>query len=1071
MQCFEAERKIITRQIRTRLGELQDFFYWHRQPIGAIEYCVTGKGKGPERAPDEGWQPFALKTRWGGFDQTTWFRMSVTVPKEIAGMPCVALIRPGGESLVYVNGVPFQGLDARRDELFLTNAAEGGETYHLVLESVPSVEEDIYHIFEYADVAGFDSRTWDAYWDFAVGLEITGVLPPDSVVRMRLLELIERTLLIIDLNRPGSPEYYESLQEARAAYQEGMRILRNDGDNGNLVLVGQSHIDTAWLWPLRETRRKCGRTFATVLRLMERHPEFLFMASQPAQLEWIKEHYPETYEGIKRRVAEGRWEPIGGMYVESDCNVPCGESFVRQFLYGNRFFRKEFGVHTRTAWLPDTFGDSWALPQILRKAQIDVFVTNKINWSEFTTFPYDFFLWEGPDGTRIPCVIPPSNYDPPIKLPNIVFQWEQFAQKDIVDVLPFSYGYGDGGGGPTSDMIETGKRLRDVAGIPKCRFGRMQDCLDEMLATCAKDKLPVWNGELYLELHRGCQTTQARTKRNNRKSELLLRDVEFLNSLAVLHNGVYEREKIDTAWKTVLLNQFHDILPGSSVNEVYAVADKDYAQIRQLLSEAWESARAHICSLVDAGANGDAVVVFNTLPWVRTDVVLCHDLSFPEGSVLKSPRGEIVCSQKTADGSLLFLAEAVSPMGYTVFDVVRSSDAGSDVEPGSPFGMPRARRSLPARLRDVEPGSPFGMPRGELHQDPEGNVTATLENDFVQLTVDNCGRLTSLFDRRLSRECLADGRCGNVLQLFEDRPRANDAWDIDYNFENKAWEPAPAKTFEIVEQGPVRVVLRVERHTEKSVILQDIIVYRHTARVDFVTKVDWHEKRTLLKVAFPVSVRSQKATYEIQFSAIERSTHGNTDWDRARFEVTGHKWADLSEGDFGVSLLNDCKYGYDVRGNVLRLSLLRSPISPDPHADEGEHEFIYAILPHAGTWRTETVKEAFELNVPLRSSLVANHGGGSLPNVYAFAFVDVDHVILNTVKRCEDSDEIVVRLYEAHGTRGPVTVTFANPIKRAVECDLMEENEQPVEWNKYSIRFYAKPFEIRTFKVAFESLY
>lgn len=1041
MQCFEAEREIVIRQIRNRLREVEELFYQQRTPIELIDYCVTGRGRGPERPPEDGWQPFAVHSRWGGFDQTTWFRMTVTIPESMRGMPVVALIRPGGESLVYLNGTPFQGIDSKRDAIFLSESAQGGEQFCVHLESVPSVQHDAYHEFEYAYIAVFDKNSWDVYWDFQVVLEVVSVLPKESVIRRRLLTLLEKTIKRIDLRHPGSAQYYESLTEAREELKHGLELFRNAGDMGNLVLVGQSHIDTAWLWPLRETRRKCGRTFSTVLRLMERYPDFLFMASQPAQLEWIKEHYPEVFQQIRERVAEGRWEPIGGMYVESDCNVPCGESFVRQLLFGNRFFRKEFGIHTRTAWLPDTFGDSWALPQILRKAQIDTFVTNKINWSEFTKFPYDYFQWEGPDGTRIACLIPPLNYDPPIRLPQLMMQWEQFAQKDRVDMLPFSYGYGDGGGGPTVDMIETGRRLGDIAGVPRCKFGRMQDCLDEMKRRCPTETLPVWNGELYLELHRGCQTTQARTKRNNRKCELLLRDAEFFNSVSTLYGGLYEQEAINAAWKKVLLNQFHDILPGSSITEVYKVAEEDYAAARALTEQALNRAAEHILSLIDTGGAEAPVVVFNTLPWVRTDVALLSGTAWGEDVRVVNCRGEECLTQESEAGELLFLAGEVPPLGYSVYEVVTRRE-------------PNSARSYP-RIQPV---------RGRVGEDINGKQFAEIENEFLRICVDDSGTLTRIQDLKRDRDILEKGERGNVLQLFDDRPARNDAWDIDFNFADAWWEPSLAEKLELVENGPIRVVLRFKRKTECSTIEQDIVMYAHTTRVDFVTRVDWHEKRTLLKVAFPVDIRASRATYEIQFAAIERPTHNNTDWDKARFEVTGHKWADLSEGNYGVSLLNDCKYGYDIKGNCLRLSLLRSPISPDPHADEGQHHFVYSIYPHAGTWRTRTVQEAFELNVPLRTARTKAQSG-PLPSAYSFASTSAENVIIHTVKRCEDSDHLIVRVYEAYGQRGPVELTFGTCLESAVECDLMEENDVPVEWSGHSIRFYIKPFEIRTFKV------
>ena len=980
MAGFEAERTILGYQLQARLKEIEETIYSARQPIGGIEACVTGPGKGPERAPKSGWKPFKVHDRWGGFDQTTWFRMKVRVPASMKGHRVVALVRPCGESLAYIDGKPVQGLDRNRDELYLTEKARGGETFEIVLESVPSVRFDEYHYFEHADLVVMHPTAWDFWWDCSVIMDVLEVLPTTDTAYPRLQDLLNRAMKSVDLQHKNEPAYWTSLQKARQLLQAGLKDFEAPPGAGRLTVTGQSHIDTAWLWPLRETRRKCGRTFSTALTLLDRYPEFVFMASQPVQFEWMKKEYPEQFRRVKRHVKSGQWEPLGAMWVECDCNVPSGEAFVRQLLFGNRFWRKEFGVHSRTAWLPDTFGDSWSLPQILKKAQVDTFVTTKLTWSQFNRPAHSVWQWEGTDGTRILAMHPYHNYNGLMRIQQAVEQWDNFKQKDLIDECPYPAGHGDGGGGPTMKIIERGKRLGNIVGVPQCSFGRMQDSIDRMAAQCDFGALPRWNDELYLELHRGCQTTQARTKRNNRKCELLLRDAEFFNSLALLDGGKYDQKNLEEAWKIVLTNQFHDILPGSSITEVYAQADIDYAEAKEMANTAMRAALERLSGRIDAGGEGVSIVVFNTLSWERCDVVRAQ-ASLPKGAfhVLDAQGNPVPC-QRIGRDELVFLANDLPPLGYAVYRIL--------------------------------PGTVEASPEGGLKAKASG-----MENDYVRVRFDKKGRLSSVYDKVNRREVLPKGEAANVLQLFDDRPGRNDAWDIDHNFDEIMWEPAAPESVDVVEEGPVRAVVRMVRKTERSTITQDIVLHAHSPRIDFVTNVDWHEKRVLMKVAFPVDVRASQATYEIQFGSIERPTHHNTTYDRARFEVTGHKWADLSEGDYGASLLNDCKYGYDVKDNVLRLSLLRSPVMPDEAADEGLQEFTYSLFPHTGDWRHGAVQQGYELNCPV-VAVQGGNGQGRLASTASFASVDTDHVVIDTVKRHEDSSALIVRLYEALGQRG-----------------------------------------------------
>lgn len=1061
---FAAERPVVIQQLHNRLKTIYATLYAERRAIGKIEYVVTGQGKGPEAIPKQGWEPFPENCRWGGFDQTTWFRVKVTVPKEWQGETVVALVRTaewslipgstglteGGEALAYVDGVPRQGIDRNRDEILLAEKAKGGEKFELVFEACPSTRYDLHHLFGYAEIAIRRALPWEFYWDALVPLQACETLDPNWAPARKLLEVVNEAVKRVALQHvdarkhpsfdPQPPTrwfcevldeeaYLESLKKAQRFLRKELKAFATSEGMGSLTLAGHAHIDTAWLWPLRETQRKCSRTFSTILRLMERYPEFHFSCSQPVQYTWMKEHYPTIFEGIKKRVKEGRWELCGAPWVEPDHNMPSGEALIRQYLYGNRWFDREFGQRSRVAWVPDSFGYPYQLPQIMKMCQLSSFITTKIDWSQYTKFPYSMFMWEGADGTRIPAVMPPLNYNGNPTPADCREQWNRFQQKERVDELPFPFGYGDGGGGPTAGQIETGRRLENLAGVPKCTFGRLEDCVERMVKKTDRNKLPVWNGELYLEYHRACQTSQARTKQNNRLSELLLRNAELFNSLAHLHGGTYDNDNLYAAWLTVLTYQFHDILPGSSLTEVYTQGEQDYAEAREHIVAADKQALVHLIKKIDTAGEGTPLVVFNTTPWVRTEAATVPvELPNEPFSVL-DPRGEVVPHQRLDDETLLFEARDVPPMGWAVYRL--------------------ARRREEAQAGMLE-------------------VTQTrLENEYLRVQLDKNGQLTSVYDKFEDREVLAPGARGNVFQLFDDRPHLHDAWDTDFNFEETMWEFEPAESVEVVEKGPVRVAVRVVRKTKRSTLQQDIVLYAHSPRIDFMTKVDWHEKQTLFKVAFPVDVRSTRATYEIQYGAIERPTHSNRDADRAQFEVAAQRWADLSEGDYGVSLLNDCKYSYDVRGNTLRLSLMRSPIDPDPQADEGEHTFTYSLYPHAYDWRNGTVTQAYELNVPL-ITVESPPIKGALPPVYSFVSVDSEHVVLDTVKKHEDSAALILRLYESHGQRGDCTLTFAQKPTKVTECDGMEENDTPVKFTGNAFTIYVTPYQVRTFKVTFK---
>jgi len=854
---------------------------------------------------------------------------------------------------------------------------------------------------------------------------------------MQMLDLVDRAIKSIDLNATGDLDAYHSqLAAAQGLFRKALAKFRHSVGSGALMLASHSHIDVAWQWRLRETRRKVGRTFSTVLHYLEQYPEATFLQSQPQLYEYAKEHFPTLWERLKERVKEGRWEPNGAGWVEQDMNMPSGESHVRQYLYGNRFYQAEFGVRARTVWMPDCFGFPHTLPQIMRKAQIDGFATWKLHYNDYQQHPYCFFKWRGLDGTEIHSVSLPTLCGGDPSPHEVKRHWDAFRQKDLTDEYLYVFGHGDGGGGPTPEMFEYMRRQDDLVGVPKCRFGRWQDGFDKLVETSDDERVPVFSDELYLEEHRGCQTSQARTKRNNRKCELLARDTEMLASLAHVAGSRYRGAEIEKAWKRVLVNQFHDILPGSSIAAVYEDAERDYDMARDTFTDVRDEALNLLASTIDTAGEGTPVVVHNTLGWTRDDVATLKLDGSSRGDVhVVDGRGSPVPCQKIAeaDGSdaILFEVAAAPSVGHAVYRLVEGEPARRAVVKGAP------------------------------------KATKTrLTNDFFDVRFARDGSISRIVDKTNGREVLADGARGNELQMLDDRPAMYDAWNIDFNVDDVTTTVTDVVSVDVVETGPVRATVEIVKDTGRSTIRQRISLWRTIPRVDFATAVDWHDKHRLLKAAFPVNVLSRRATYEIQYGAVERPTHHSTSHDRARFEVTGHRWIDLSESGYGVSLLNDCKYGFDVHDGTMRISLLRSTTNPDPHADEGLQEFTYSLYPHAGGWQeADTVRRAHELNAPLVARAADKHTG-SVPAEMGFVSVDRPGVVIDAIKRAEDSDALIVRLYEAHGSRGPVKLAFRDAPKSVTECDLMEENDEPVGTDGAVVEFDIKPWELRTFKVS-----
>jgi len=837
----------------------------------------------------------------------------------------------------------------------------------------------------------------------------------------RLRGIFTTGLFGLDLG-PFSRDGRSAARDEIARFYERVKPVSAFAAERTVSVAGNAHIDLAWLWRWLETVEVTRATFDTVMNNMDEYPELVYLQSQAQTYRWMKDLYPEVFERIKQRVKDGRWEIVGGMWAEPDCNLIDGESFVRQILYGRRFFKLHFGRDITVGWNPDSFGYNWNMPQILTKSGFTSFVTQKISWNETNVFPHHLFWWEGPDGSRLLTYFPPTGYVGSLESSELVEGISLFERNTGLKNPFILYGLGDHGGGPNRRMLDRARGLAEQKIFPKIEPTTAASYLGRFAPRTLKS-LPVWKDELYLEYHRGTFTTQAATKNNNRKSEVLMANAEKMSSLAMLFAQPYRQADLGSAWEKVLFNQFHDILPGSSINPVYRDAAEQYQQVRRTAGGALNQSLEALAKRVDtaSGPEGRPLLVFNTLSWNRDGVVTADLPRETTGGVrVVDDRGREVPSQVLAEErSLIFVARDVPAGGFRLFKV----QGGKPAEGAS---------SLRA-------------------------AASSLENEYFALKVDPAsGDIVSLYDKVNKREVLPAGARANSLQLLEDIPEEYDAWNIGYT--GRSWTIDKADSVELASSGPVKAVLRVKKSFlglakarrepgsdfPSSFFTQDIVLWNGLPRVDVEMSADWWEDHVLLKAAFPVGVQNTQAAYEIPCAYIYRPTGRATDWEKARYEVPALRWGDLSEDGYGVSLINENKYGYDVEGNVMRLTLLRSPLDPDPMADKGKHRFSYSLYPHPGTWReADTVRKGYEFNTPLLARFTEAHGG-ELPAAFSFFQADPSNIVLAAIKKAEDRESLVLRLYEAEGSPVDARLSFFRAPKEAFELDLMENRLKPI---------------------------
>ena len=958
---------------------------------------------------------------WGKKWESAWFHLKGQCPKDWDGDTVATELDFSGEGLVFdKDGKALQGLtngsiwdpNFARTRVQVVESCTKGEKIEIWVEAAanslfgvftdpdPGEESPKRHGWFDAKVESlafgkFDRNLWHLYLDVRILRGMIKHLDENSIQRARAIRALNDCINTFSDDQKNADKSRTCLQKELGK--------KSSASDLSVSAIGHAHIDTGWLWPVRETVRKCARTFATQLNIIDSYPNYIFGASQPQHYQFMKENYPEIYDRIKTAVKNGNWECQGGMWVEADCNLINGESMVRQFMHGKNFFKDEFDVIVDNLWLPDVFGYSAALPQILKKSGVDFFLTQKLSWSQFNEFPHQTFKWRGIDGSEVVTHFPPENtYNSELDTEFLLPAHTGFKEKDKLDEFISLFGVGDGGGGPKPENIELGMRMADLENSPKVKFDTAQNFFHRL--NTQKEKLETWVGELYLELHRGTLTTHGLVKKQNRKLEWKLRAVEMLWSCLPLEN--YPSEKLDAIWKKLMINQFHDIIPGSSINLVYQTTHKEYEEIHAECDELFDKSSKLLFE-----QDSNCFVLINTLSnsWEGKVVI---PKSF-NGYSVTNIDGDELPIQKSENEDMMFVN--LDPLSITTF--VR----GDKVE------------TKQAKNRHL-----------------------VLENNRICYTFNQDGQMVSAHDKELDKEVLTDP--GNVLSLYEDRPNNWDAWDVDFFYREALIETARVTSSKNGSMGVVVQQLEFSFTIGNSVVQQTISLYPKSKRIDFETTVDWKEKHKMLRVHFPVDVMAERASFDIQYGYVKRNTHRNTSWDKAKFEVVGHKYADLSDHDYGVALLNDCKYGYMVHDNLLDLNLLRSPSNPDPDADMGVHEFTYSLFPHENDLiNSDTIQESSCLN---QEPLLFD-GARSSANIPIQ--LKGNGLDLTVLKKAEKEDCLIVRVVETHGRKSAGSLLFQGTI---TECNLIEwDNISDAKQIDSEMPLLLLPFEIKTFKI------
>lgn len=996
---------------------------WHRTKgvhSGYGEYTVDESFDGEIRLGDI-W--------YAAYESADWFTAEVTVPESWEGKEVRFMLDIGGEALVTINDVIRGSVTSggqHREEILLNESFKAGDKLTIKIEATvhsgdfcdeamdgAKVRE---HRFKKAEFVTVDNTVMGYWYDLDTAFEALDFIK-DDYIRAAVYTAIDESLHVVDFDFEDE-RVRESVAKAAELFHKLLGEIKYVPQS-EIIYTSHSHIDVAWLWRIRESVRKGARTFSNNMTLMDKYPEMTFAQSQAVLYDMMKRYNPDVYAKIKEKVANGQWDIVGNVWVEADTNIASGEALIRQLLYGREFFLKEFGKCSDTYWLPDCFGFSWALPQIIKRSGMKYFITSKLNNNDTNRFPHTIFRWKGNNGDDIIAYLQRAEYNGEYNV-NEMKRVETTDEKTIVKTSMAMFGHGDGGGGAKSEMLERGRRLQNFPGLPATRIGHVSEFFDKVNEK--RDELPVWNNEMYYENHRGTYTSQAFVKKYNRRNEYLLSRSEMAHIFAgALAKGEYPKALLEECWRGLLTNQFHDILPGSSIHEVYVDAKKDYAFLTEKTTGLLSSALSEINS--EIRLENDSAVVWNLTSLeqhcpVNVEVPSADLVAFDDyGNVLPS-----AVAEKDGKFILTFTPDSLPAMTFRTFKIGKAECAA-----------------------------------------PAVTATATLlENKKLRVELNADGIITGIYDKLNDREVL-EGK-GNLLSISQDKCVHETAWNLEINYQKKMWELEKADKVEVIESNAQRGVIRTVHSFNKSTITQDIILNADSDEIVFDTTVDWWETDKVLKAAFDVAVINTEASYEIAHGAIRRPTHFNTSYDAAMFEVCGHKWADLSEGGYGVSILNDCKYGYDIHDSKMRITLMRSSTCPDRTADHGINTFTYVLYPHKNGWQdAQTVRKALALNVaPVASFIKAQPG--TIGKVDSLAGISCDNVIIEAIKQAQDGNGIILRVVETQQRRGKVRVDWNLPGTKVVETNLMEVDETELDFNG-GFTFDIKPFDVRTFRI------
>ena len=1030
----------ISHWIRT----LKDDFY---APLGELHFkaCFTERQIPEEEAVKMADKPVDPGFVWGREYEYGWFVASFTLPERARGKRIVLNLDPGGESTLFLNGQPFgtyraPGMDEPH-HYFVDNtiaeAARGGEVFDFAMETyaghfVPEAPtggcatgpvlpgsyqdtavEGARRRLGHCTYGVFNEDAYQLYMDVVTLQSLLTVLDPDSLRAAHVADALERFTLTVDFEQPAAGRISD--------YRKAREILRPcltsecGSTAAKFYAVGNAHLDLAWLWPLEETHRKTARTFAAQLRLLSEYPDYCFLQSQPAEYEMCRKYYPDLFAKIQQAVKDGRWIADGAMWVEPDTNVPSGESLIRQLLYGKCYYRRMFDVDSVLLWLPDTFGYSGQLPQILKGCGVNYLVTQKIFWSynDGEQFPYHYFYWQGIDGSKITSFLPTS-YTYRTDPASVAQAWKSRRQKRDLEAFLYPYGYGDGGGGPARDFIEYNRREAHLEGASQVRMaGPMEFFKDGEAQGGPKH---TWTGELYFSAHRGTYTSQADVKKLNRRCELALREAEIWSAFASGKGLPWPKETLDELWKKLLTLQFHDILPGSCIGKVYEEVIPVFQEVLDGAGRLTRRALASLAGMKDGGAETSAP----TSREATQNLLVFNSLGFPRTAVVP------LSGESKAPGALAYASLPA-------------------------FGSAAAAQELPD-----------GVPGVRLSADGEGCLV--LENGYLRARIDERGEIRSLVCLSSGREFAAGPM--NHLRMFRDVPRKFDAWDIDSNYAQQEVDGARDITVGVLTEDPLRCSLLVKGIIGRSPYRQEIRLDAGSRRLEIHMHIDWKETHRLLKAAFPVNVLAEEGINEIQYGFIRRPTHRSRVCDQDRFEVCNHRYSALADGSHGAALLNDCKYGISMNGNSLELSLLKAAKSPDFNADVHEHDFTYAIYPWEGTFEeSDVVRQGYDLNVPPQIMQAAADAGSG--NFSAGFSCDKDNCIADTIKLAEDgSGDMILRLYESKKAAVKARIALhAFAGARVFACNMLEEpmHEVPVKDGAVELDFRA--FEIKTLRV------